>query len=67
MVINNVYQCVDLIAMPMHRLYFILHLKRMVFSKVHNVNNCVSREGDNISFELLILPPWYKIMLDKIL
>ena len=46
----------DLVAIPMHRLYFILNLKGVIFSKFNDRDHGAIRKNLKACLELLVIP-----------
>jgi hypothetical protein len=61
----DVYKDVNLVAMPVHGLDFILYLKRIVFSIVNDIHHYVCRGSPQARPKLLILPLRHKTMTHK--
>ncbi len=64
---RNVHKYSDLVTMPIHRLNFILDLKVIIFNKINYQNYGVIWKIVKANFELIILPPYNKILMHKIL
>jgi hypothetical protein len=57
----------DLVAMPMHRTYFILNLKTVILNKINYWNNNVIWKIFKVMSKFLVLPPCNEIVMNKIL
>jgi hypothetical protein len=56
-----------LIGMLVHGFHFILHLKRIMFCKIYNINNWVFWKGLSTCLEIFVLPLSLKILFHNVL